>query len=131
MDQENLLHASMLEKQSQEIQGNIQLVEREILELEQFSTDLDFISKSKEKEIISSMGKGIHLKAKLENNSLFVEVGAKIIVKKTPEETKKIIELQVKALKEARINLFSQLEISNANLSNLILEIQREQKVKQ
>lgn len=131
MNQELLLQASMLEKQSENIQRNLEIIEREIVELEQFNSSLDCLIKEKDKSVLASMGRGIYLKTTLEEKKLFVDVGSGVVVRKSPEDAKKIIENQVKQLREARASLLYQLEASNSGLGQLIAEIEKGNSVKQ
>ncbi|MAG26681.1 hypothetical protein CMI47_14160 [Candidatus Pacearchaeota archaeon] len=128
MDVETIQQASALHQQSQEIEEKAQFVENQILELEQFILSLDEIINTKEKSMISSLGKGVHLKTQLESKDLLVEVGSGVVVKKTPEDTKKVIESQIKKLKELKIQLTSQLEETHQHLQGLIAEIEKSQK---
>jgi len=128
MNQELLLQASLLEKESQQIQENLELIDREVLELEQLTANLKNLAETKQKEILSGIGKGLYLKTNLLEKDLFVQVGSGIVVKKTPEETSKILESQIKSLIEARIQIISQLNINNKKLTEIITEIQREAK---
>lgn len=109
--QELMLQASLLEKQSQEVQESMSIIEKEIAELQALSESLSLISKEEQKDIISSIGKGVHVRAKLADKNLLVEVGAGIVVEKTPEETQKVIAQQIKKLEEAKIHLLGKMEI--------------------
>jgi len=128
MNQELLLQASLLEKESQQIQQNLQLIDREVIELEQLTANLKNLAETKQKEILSGIGKGLYLKTNLLEKDLFVQVGSGIIVKKTPQEASKILESQIKALIEARTQILSQLSINNQKLNEIITEIQKEAK---
>jgi prefoldin alpha subunit len=111
MDQEKMMQASQLERKHQE--------------LEQFNKDLSSLKESKASESISSLGKGVYLKTKIENkDSLYIEVGSGIVIKKTPEETQVTITGQIQRLQEARIQITSQLEIYHAQLQSLVTQMQ-------
>jgi len=125
INQELMLRASLLERQSQEIQSTLEFIDKQLLELEEFGSDLESFSKSSEKQMISSLGKGIYVKSSLENKDLYVNVGAGVIVKKSPEDAERIVEGQVKKLKEARVQLSAQLEANNQALVNLISEVEK------
>ena len=124
VNQELIMRASFLEKQAQETQGSLEFVERQISELEEFDSDIKSFSKSSGKEMLASVGKGIYVKADLADKDLFVNVGSGVIVKKTPEETEKIVEDQLRKLKEAKTQLTAQLEANNMALMKLITEIE-------
>ena len=124
MNQEDLLQASLIEREYHELENNLQLIDAQIQELEKFREDLGFLIKSDNKEILSSLGRGVYLKSTIEDKKkLFIEVGSGIIVKKTPEEAQKIIEKQVSYLKQAHLQILSHLESHHNNLNNLIDKI--------
>lgn len=126
MDQELLLKASFFQKEVEELEGNLEIIDKQLSELEQFSEGMDYLSYNKPKEILSSLGKGVYLRTLPAEGKLFVEAGAGIVVRKTPEEAKKIIESQVKKIREARVRLNAQLEVYYSYLGNIIEKIEKE-----
>ena len=124
------MQASLLERQMQETQQHLELVDRELNELQTFSENLGFLSASKEKQIISSLGKGVFIPAELKEKTLLVEIGAGILVKKTPQETQSIIEIQIKKLQEAKSHLLSRLEVFQEELHKIIFEFEKQQNQK-
>ncbi len=127
MDQELMLRASFLEQQAKEIEASLELVTRQVTELEQFSDHLSFFQKSKENQMLAPLGKGIYLKTSYESKKLFVEVGSGVVVQKTPEETQEIIEAQLKRLKEIRLQLSEQLQIYTHHLDKTLHDIEQQQ----
>ena|SRR3989338_2208999 len=127
MNQELILQASLLERESREIQGNLELIDREIIELEQLNLSLGSLSETRHKEMLSSIGKGLYVKGEMTEKDLFVEVGSGVVVKKSPKETIAVIEKQIKALREARAHLLAQLDTQNRRLTDIISEIEKEQ----
>ena len=126
MNEQEIFQASKLERKHQELEQNLQLIENQIQELEQFKEDIEFLIKSEKKESLSSIGKGVFIRSRIEDKKdLFVEVGTGIVVKKTPEQTQKVVENQIKRLKETRIQIISQLEIYHYSLQELISKIQK------
>lgn len=122
-----LMKAQFIQKQSEELEQNLQIVDKELEDLQDMHSSLDFLNKSKETSTISTIGKGIHVKTNLESKELLVEVGAGVVVKKTPEEAKKIIAQQIKKLSEARGHLSGKLEIYQRTLASIVNEIEQEQ----
>ena len=61
-----------------------------------------------------------------DKKKLFIDVGAGVVVKKTPEETIEIVKEQILRLQEARVQISSQLEIYRGKLQEFIEEIRRE-----
>lgn len=108
----------MLEKQAQELEENKITIEDEIENLREFEKNIADFSASKESSMLASLGKGVYAKTNLQGKELFVEVGKGIVVKKTSEETRELIEIQIKKLEEARMKILRKLEIySNALLA--------------
>jgi len=128
VDPQLMIKASQLEKKSKEIETDLQFVDNQILELEEFSKNLDFLSKSKEKEVLASLTKGVYVKANLSDNDLLVDVGGGVIIKKTAAETRKIIEEQLKKLREARVQLAAQYEAYNQGLFEILSELEKAKK---
>ncbi len=125
-----MMHASMLEKQSQEIEQNLEIIDTQILELEKFQQNIEFFSKSEEKQSISSLGRGVFVKTSLENKDLFVDVGSGIIIKKTPEQTQKTIKTQIENIQQARVQLLAQLEATRSQFQALLQQIETSEKKK-
>src|SRR3989344_8369868 len=107
MNNELLYKASILEDQYKESEGKINFVNQQLAELEQFNLALNSFKHSNEDKMLSSFGKGVYVKTKLESKDLFVEVGAGIVLKKNPDEMTKIIENQLLKLREIRIQLIN------------------------
>lgn len=131
MNQELLMKAQFLQKQIEELEQHLQLIDREIEDLNGYDASLSFFQKSKEKSIIASIGKGIHVKANIESKDLLVEVGSGVVVKKTPEEARDIISLQIKKLADARLHVIGKLDIYQKTIESVVLEIEQSQKAEQ
>lgn len=109
--QELMLKASLVEKHIEELNEKLGYLTQQLLEMEQFNKDVVFLKDSKGKDILAPVGKGIYLKSTIEEKNLFVNVGAGVVVKKSFEDTKAIIESQIKNFQEARMQLTANLEI--------------------
>jgi prefoldin alpha subunit len=127
MDQQELLmQLSMLQQQSEAIEEKLKLINQHASELENLKNGLDKIEKNK--EILVNIGKGIFVNAEIKDKDLLVDVGDKIIVKKTGEETKKVIDKQIANMTEIKTQFLLQLEQINANLQALVMEARKSQK---
>src|SRR3989344_458620 len=112
MNEELLIKAQTLQQESQEVENNIKIVNEHIGELTKFKENLEFLDRDGEKDILASLGRGVYIKSKIEDDKkLFVEIGAGVIVKKTPLETMKVIEEQIRKFEEAKLQLKTQLEL--------------------
>lgn len=120
--QELMMKMSYLEKQAHELSENINYIASQIVELDEFHKAVKFFSSSagKENEILSSVGKGLFLKASLNDKNFLVDVGAGVLVRKTPEEAVKIIEAKMRELLELRAKLTAQLELYNRLLAEAV-----------
>ena len=120
MDENILLHASELERRMQELSNNLEFIDSKINELEQFHENLSSLKNWKDKEMLSPLGKGVYLKTSLIEKELFVEVGSGIVVKKNLSETQKIVEEQIKRIKEARISVLLELENTKKEFDSIL-----------
>lgn len=127
MDQELLLKAQFLQNQSQELEQNIEHLEKELQDLSKMNENISFLINNDEKSAISSLGKGVHIKTNIESKELFVEVGAGVIIKKTPDETQKVIKAQIEKLTEANLALHRKLDIYQKTFESIIEDIEKQQ----
>ena len=130
MNQEILIQASILQRQSQELEEHLGLIEKQLEDLSEFKENVIDFSKSDNTESISTMGRGVHLKPKIISKELLVEVGAGVVLKKTPEEVSLTIEEQLEKLGEARMHILGQLEICNTQLQHIISDLESEKENK-
>ena len=123
MNQELLMQANMMERQIQSIRQNLEFVETQISEFEAFKESIEAFIKSDSKEMFASLGKGIHIKSELKDKNFLVEVGAGVAVKKTPQESLKIIDSQISKFHEAKSQLASQEEMFLGEFQRIIHEL--------
>ncbi len=124
MEQELIVQANLMEQQARELEGNLQIIDNQINELEQFLDGLGFLIKTRNKEILASVGKGVYVSSKIEKmDKLFVEVGAGVVVQKTPEDTAEVVKNQISRLKEARFQINAQLGIYREKLGEILDKI--------
>ncbi|MEK6844542.1 MAG: prefoldin subunit alpha [Nanoarchaeota archaeon] len=128
MDQEKIAYITNVENQARQFEENLQLIDNQINELGEFIKNLNFIIKSKEKDMLSSLGRRVYLKAKIEDKEkLFVDIGAGVVLKKTPEETLTIVREQITRLQDVRVQIASQLESYYEELENFIRNVKNHQ----
>jgi prefoldin alpha subunit len=116
--QELLYNLSIFEQQIHQLQQQLQLIERSILDLSSLDFGLDEIKDSAGKEILAQLGRGIFAKTKLISDDLIVDIGEKTFVKKTIPETKKLIQEQIKKLEEIKKELQDNLDEINEKLTD-------------
>lgn len=111
MEQEMLQRAMVLRAQSEEIEKQLGFVGEQMREMELFLEGLKEIEGSDKEEILANLGRGVYAKAnRKKDEKLFVEVGAGVIVRKTPVEAREVVENQLKKFREAQMQLREQLE---------------------
>lgn len=120
-----LLQAAQLQQQAEQTEQHLALINNELAEMSEFEKQIDSFSKNQNNEMISSIGKGVYAKASLTDKNFLVNAGAGVLIKKTPEETKKIVKLQIEKLEEAKASLLAQLELFHNELRRLVGEIEK------
>jgi len=130
-NQEIILRLGMFEQQLQQLQQQLQSVEREITELKSLHLGLEEIPNSKDKEVLARISSGIYAKAKIISDELIVNIGENSFVKKNIPETKKIIEEQVEKLKIIEGQIEEGIELTNNEFLRMIQEYQDKQKGKE
>ena len=128
--QELMLKASLIERHLNEMGERMNYISQQLSELEDFNSDMKFMKDTKGKEVFSALGRGIYVKSPSKDNSLFVNVGSGVVVKKTPEETVKIIETQIKGFHEAKNSLMTQMEIYKSMMNQTIASLEAIKKTK-
>ena len=123
--EEILFKLSLIEQRSQEIKQQIEAVDNQVSELESMKSCFKNIENSKNKEMLANLGRGVFIKTKIDDEKLFVNVGSKIVVRKTPEEACKIIDKQIKEMNELKDEFVHNLEHLNSELSELVDEARK------
>ena len=118
--QEIMFKLSMFEQQIQQLQQQLQAVEKGIIDLSSLNLGLDEVVGKEGKEIFASIGKGIFAKAKLISEDLIVDIGSKNFVKKTIPETQELVKNQIENLEEVKKELNNNLEATSNELRGLI-----------
>ncbi len=124
MSPEQINQAQTLENGMREAEQHLEFIENQISELSAFNSHLDSFSKSNEKKILSSIGKGVYVNTELKDKNLLVEVGKGIMINKSPESVQETVKGQIKKLSEAREYLQNQMDLYINSLNSLINTIQ-------
>jgi prefoldin alpha subunit len=120
--QEMMVKFQMFEQQINHLNQQIQAIEEGINEMSILYSDLNELKNSKGKEILAPFGRGIFVKAKLLSEELMVDVGGKNFVKKSIEDTKKIISEQIKKLEDIKEELTKELEKIDREITKEMLK---------
>ena len=121
-EQELIYKLSIYEQQMQQIQQQLEVVEKTIVDISSLNVELDELKGKTGQEIFAPVGRGIFAKAKLLSEELIVNVGDGNLITKSIPETKKLIEKQIEKLKEVRKELDSNLEKISHELEGLMRE---------
>lgn len=126
MDQQLLMEASQLEKYSNELEQHEAYLAQHINELMQFSEQLEILNQTNETSMLASIGKRVYLKTEVVDKSLFVEVGAGVVVRKTPEELATVITEQLTQLRASHEQLKLQLAFSTEKLQQIMAVLEQQ-----
>lgn len=110
----------------QQLQQQIEAVNRGIVELSSLANGLDELVNSKDKEIFAPVGRGIFANAKLISDELNVDVGGGNFVKKSIPETKKLINEQIEKLDEVKKELEDNLEKIGEEFTVMMNDVEKE-----
>lgn len=115
MDQEQqqkYAEYQMLNNQLRQLAQEIQNVDQQAKELEMLIEGVEEVGKAaKGTEVLASIGGGLYVKTKLENNNEFlINSGARVIATKTKEEAKALLEEQLGELRKIVANMQAQLQ---------------------
>ena len=133
--QNKIIEIRMLEEQIGQMEEQMRIVDREILEIQSLILSLDEIKGTKNKEVIVPLGKDIFVKSLIaKDNEFLVNIGSKTIVKKNAEETKKLLEEKKEKLyddmkefgwdleKYERLGIFRFLEYTPEQIKRVLVE---------
>jgi len=117
-EKELMIKFSMFEQQIRQIQQQLEVLERNILEMNSLNFGLDEFKGAKGKDVLAQVGKNIFVKTKLAAEDLIVDIGNGNFVKKNIDDTKKLIGEQTKKLEKIRDELNSALESINQEMTS-------------
>ena len=127
LENELMIKFSMFEQQIRQIQQQLEVIERNIVEMSSLNLGLEEFKGAEGKEILSQVGKNIFVKTKLLSEDLIVDIGNGNLVKKDIGGTRKLIGEQTKKLEKIRDELNSALENINQEMTNLIIQAQNKE----
>ena len=128
--QQKYAEYQMLNNQLRQLAQETQGLEQQARELENLIEGVEEVGKSaKGTEILSSIGGGLYVKTKLENNNEFlINSGARVIATKTKEEAKALLNEQLAELRKIVNNM--QAELQNGIQRIVMLESDLRKKAK-
>jgi len=103
-----LMEIGMLDTKTRELEQQMMLIDQQLQELKFLQQDLDIFSKEGKKETLMPLSRNIFVKGDIsDSESVLVNVGAGVIVKKSIKEAKELCEndeKKVSQLKEKLLN---------------------------
>ena len=121
--QEYLIKLQMLEQEASQYGEQLEMIDKQVVELNRLKRDIENLSNTKEKEMFSEVGKGIYVKGELNNSQMLVDVGHRVFVPKTSSEIKSIVDSQIKKFADVKEEIAQKIEEINQEVDNLIKEI--------
>ena len=127
-EQEYFMKVNMLGQEAQKIEEQIQIIDQQTAELMAVKASIKELSNAKGKsEVLANLGKGIFVKADVNEKQLLVNVGKDIIVKKTPKETIAIIDDQIGKMNAGKEQFIERIQSLQEEMQNVLLEVQKGQ----
>lgn len=122
-NQELMEQTSEMAQQAEQLEQHCQFLDQQIVEMDSFKSNLEKMDFQPKSKMLSSLGKGVFLETSLDSKDLFVEVGAGIILKKSPEEVISVVKHQIQALKQSREYFGEQLASITQNLEAMMSDL--------
>lgn len=126
MNQESVIKFQLMEQESNQLNDQLQIIEHNLNEMLELKASLKEIDKKDVKEILANLGKKIYIPVEIKSKELMVDVGKGHYVKKTIEETIKIIENQLDRFMEGKTQIMARLEELQEEMQELVREIEGE-----
>lgn len=106
-----ILEIRLLENQIMQLEQQMALLDQQIMELQALQADLDAIKNAKQQEIFAPLGRDIFIRSKLESvDSVLLNVGARVMVKKDIAGAKATLEKQRRRLLDVRGELSREMD---------------------
>lgn len=124
--QELMMEVQEMARQTEQIEQHCEFLDQQINELAKFKDNLDKFDAKPKDSMLASLGKGVFMETELKSNSLFVEVGAGVLVRKTPKEVSDILSGQIGSLRESRLYFGEQFDGFRRELEIKMRSLERE-----
>ncbi len=124
--QELYMEFQMLEQHIKQLQGQLEVITNQLIELNTTRNSLEEFNKiNMDKEVFVPLSSGIFAKAKIKDTSeLIVNVGANVVVKKDIDSTKKLIQNQIEEIKKIQKQMIDNLEKMTNHAEQLEMQLQ-------
>lgn len=110
--QQRTLKMQIIEQQINQVQKQLQNFENQLMDLDATKQSLEELKRSKiDSETLSTVSPGIFVKTRLvENNDVIINVGGGIVVKKSIDGAKKLIDDQIIEVRNIQAQLIGDLQ---------------------
>ncbi len=125
--QQVLMQLSALQQQSEKLEQQLEVINEQLNEMQVLKQGIKNLEKKESKDILANIGKGIYVDAELKSKELLVEIGNKIVVKKTPKETIEVIDKQTEQLEDIKNQFLDQLQEVQLQLQHIVQAFQQQQ----
>ena len=116
--------AQIAYQQAQAHEDRLNFLNQQIQELEEFNGSLEHLENNKSGELLTSLGKGVFVKTKRIEKEFFVDVGAKVFVKRDAADIQNTLAEQIKRLHEIREEVKDDLAELQQELGELMESIE-------
>ncbi len=123
--EELLVKLSMFEQQAQEVNEQMKVIDSQINEMGGLKLSLSKVGK-KTGEMLANLGRGIFLKTNIKDEKVFMNVGSKVLVKKSFSEAGEVVDGQINELLKIKEQLMNNLKNINAGLGKLVEEANKQ-----
>ena len=105
-DHEHRIREEIIMQQLAEVENQITTIESRKAELESVKQSIDDLSRQKNKDILFPIGAGVLAQGKLtDEQSLLINIGASVLIPKSTEEAKQLIDEQIRELAKLQDSL--------------------------
>lgn len=123
--EKKIIEFDILYSRIREMEQNLDLLEKQMNELQTCKISLDELKKTKkDTEMLSMISPGVFAKSKLiDNSKVIIDIGAKVLCKKNVDEAKDIIENKLKQALEVHNKLVKEINKLVQTVNKLEKEI--------
>lgn len=125
--QQRVIELNMLDQKCKEIQQQVTVIDQQLTELQILENNINEIKKIEDNsETLSQLGQGIFINSRVnKTDEIFIDIGSKIVVKKTAEEARELIKKRIEQVMNIRGLIFQELNNIILNIQLLEKEIQK------
>lgn len=120
MEEKLFARVQELHQEATELEQRVQFIDEQQKELTVFIESLNTLPHAHSNEVLTSLGKGVFMKTIAKSNDLYVDVGAGVIIKRTPEQVLETIKDQQHKLKTMREEFIESLDTIKEEMTDLL-----------